>query len=66
MLSTEPEKTRKLVLSEKPAMKEEVFKYDSKFLSTMLTHLAKVSSTFHKLPHDIYKNYLDDYITYSL
>ena len=63
MLSTEPEKTRKIVLSEKPAMKEEVFKYDDKFLNTMISNLAKVSSTFHKVPQDLYKNYFDEYIT---
>ena len=65
MLSTEPEKTRKIVLSDKPQMKEDVFKYDEKFLAAMLTNLAKVSTTFHKFPQDIYKNHLDDYITYE-
>ncbi len=63
MLSTEPEKTRNLVLSEKPAMREEVFRYDSKFLNVMISNLAKVSSTFHKMPQDVYKNHFDEYIT---
>lgn len=64
MLSTEPEKTRRIVLSEKPAMKEDVFRYDSKFLNVMICNLAKVSSTFHKNPEDIYKNHVEEYITY--
>lgn len=63
MLSTEPEKTRKIVFSEKPALREEIFKYDAQFLNKMINNLAKVSSTFHKAPQDLYKNFLDDYIT---
>lgn len=63
MLSTEPEKTRKIVFTEKPPLKEEIFRYESKFLNTMIENLAKVSSTSHKSPQDMYKNLIEEYIT---
>jgi vesicle coat complex subunit len=63
LLSTDPEKTKKLVFTEKPAMKEEVHKYETEFLENMVVNLAKISTSFHKLPKEVFKNHMDDYIT---
>ena len=63
LLSTDPEKTKRLVFAEKPAMKEEVQKYEPKFLESMMVNLAKISTSFHKLPQEIFKNHMDDFIT---
>ena len=47
MLSSEPEKTKRVVLSEKPDIKYAETNYEDNFVEGMIKNLGLVSTVFH-------------------
>ncbi|KAH8741921.1 beta adaptin [Cryptosporidium ryanae] len=50
LLSTNPEETRKIVLSQKGYISPKSFEIDSTILNRLLRNIGLISSVFHKLP----------------
>ncbi len=59
MLSTDPEKTKVVVLSDKPITKEELFTYETSFLDVMIENIAMVSSLVHMNPDQLFRSKTD-------
>jgi hypothetical protein len=54
MLSTDPEKTKELILATKPAIKENFEQIDPNFLSEMINLLGFFTSVIHKTEKEIF------------
>jgi len=55
MLSSEPEKTKIVVLSDKPILRDDTFSFESGFLDEMIENLALISSLVQKTPSELFK-----------
>ena len=55
MLSSEPEKTKIVVLSDKPILRDDTFSFETSFLDEMIENLALVSSLVQKTPSELFK-----------
>ena len=55
MLSSEPEKTKVVVLSDKPILRDDTFSFESGFLDEMIENLALISSLVQKTPSELFK-----------
>jgi hypothetical protein len=50
MLSTDPEKTKKVVLADRPIIVEESHTFEETLLNNMIENISMVASVFHKTP----------------
>ena len=50
MLSTEPEKAKKVVLSDRPLIIEKFHTFEDHLLNTMIDNIGSVASVFYKDP----------------
>jgi AP-1 complex subunit beta-1 len=55
MLSSEPEKTKTVVLSDKPVLRDEGFGLDTGFLDEMVENIGMISSLVQKTPGELFK-----------
>ena len=54
MLSTSPQKTKFVVLSEKPQISEDSYNlYDDVFVEKLLDQISTLSSVYHKTPEEL-------------
>lgn len=50
MLSTEPEKTKKVVLSDRPLIVEQFHTFEDSLLTSMIHNIGMTASVFYKTP----------------
>ena len=55
MLSSEPEKTKTVVLSDKPVLRDEGCGFDTGFLDEMVENIGMISSLVQKTPGELFR-----------
>jgi AP-1 complex subunit beta-1 len=50
MLSTDPEKTKRVVLADRPIIIEETHNFEENLLNSLIDNISMVASVFHKPP----------------
>ncbi len=54
MLSSEPEKTKAVVLSDKPILRDDSFGFETSFLDEMVENIGMISSLVQKTPGELF------------
>lgn len=66
LLSSDPEKTKKIVLSDRPVLAEDIVSFEPTLLENLVDNMSNVSSVFYKPPETIIPKIVVDYNKYPL